>query len=207
MEGKITKQPALLLRSSVRPHTVAHFQVTDGRLALELVQALLCSSTYADGRTVLSFLYDLKPVSQAKGLQFLRGFERIKTQPVLFRLNLWVKPKPKPKPAVVHLCSARTEKERWADYEFWHFPPVFLLKRSICTRHYVICYKKNISYTRGFPLHPPPYLPHEKVHGRQGLQNCSKGWTQATWQFSPSQEKSKANQTGMVAYPFIIPAL
>lgn len=192
MEGKITKQPALLLRSSVRPHTVAHFQVTDGRLALELLQALLFSSTYADERTALSFLYDPKPVSQAKGLQFLKGFERIKTQPVLFRLNLWVKPKPKPKPAVVHLLLITNSDI---------FPLVFLLKEAFVLDIRSSAIRRNISYTRGSPP-PPPYLPHERVQGRQGLQNCSKGWTQTTWQFSLSQEKSKANQTGMVAYPF-----
>lgn len=65
-KGKITKQSALHLRSSVTQHIVAHFQVTDRRLALELVQALFYSSTYADRQTVLSFLYDLKPVLGAK---------------------------------------------------------------------------------------------------------------------------------------------
>lgn len=144
MEGKITKQPALLLRSSVRPHTVAHFQVTDGHLALELLQALLFSSTYADERTALSFLYDPKPVSQAKGLQFLKGFERINTQPVLFRINLWVKPKPKPKPAVVHLLLITNSDI---------FPLVFLLKEAFVLDIRSSAIRRNISYTRGSP--PP----------------------------------------------------
>lgn len=155
MEGKITKQPARLLRSSVRPHTVAHFQVTDGRLALELLQALLFSSTYADERTALSFLYDPKPVSQAKGLQFLKGFERIKTQPVLFRLNLWVKPKPKP--AVVHLLLIMNSDI---------FPLVFLLKEAFVLDIRSSAIRRNISYTRGSPPPRHIYLTREYKGGK-----------------------------------------
>lgn len=149
-EGKTTKQSALRLRSSMTQHIVAHLQVTDRRLALELVQALLYSSTYADGQTVLSFLYDLKPVSGAKGLQFLKGFECIKTQPVLFRLNLWVKTKPKS--AVAHILISQDRKGKMTWLWILTFSPLFLLKEAFVIPYIMSsAIRRNITYTRGSP--------------------------------------------------------
>lgn len=201
-EGKTTKQSALRLRSSVTQHIVAHLQVTDRRLALELVQALLYSSTYADGQTVLSFLYDLKPVSGAKGLQFLKGFECIKTHPVLFRLNLWVKTKPKPKPAVAHILISQDRKGKmsWL-WILTFFPLLFLLKEAFVIPYIMSsAIRRNITYTRGSPCSTTCRIyPKRKYKVGKDFKTVPKAELKPHDSFPWVRIKSKPNT---VAYPF-----
>lgn len=201
-EGKATKQSALLLRSSVTQHIVAHLQVTDRRLALELVQALFYSSTYADGQTVLSFLYDLKPVSGAKGLQFLKGFECIKTQPVLFQLNLWVKTKPKPKTS----CRSHTDQPgpKRKDELIMNsdiFPLLFLLKEAFVIPYIMSsAIRRNITYTRGSPCSTTCHIyPKRKYKVGKDFKTILKAELKPHDSFPWVRIKSKPN---MVAYPF-----